>query len=41
MIKQMEITCYNELCNYKPDNDYDYFILIILFLIGTIFICNI
>lgn len=38
MIKKMETTCYNELCDYKQDADYDYFILSVLFLIGTLFI---
>jgi hypothetical protein len=43
MIKMTENTCYDYLCNRKPDNDndYDYFILSITFLMGIAFIANI
>lgn len=41
MIKQMEITCYDNICDYTPDTDYDYFILHILTLIIILYICNI
>lgn len=37
----IESTCYNDICDYKPDTDYDYFILSVLFIIGTLFIVNI
>lgn len=44
MIKKMvETTCYDYLCDRKPDSDdgYDYFILSISFLLGIAFICKI
>lgn len=31
-------TCYNKLCDYKPDTDYDYALLSILFIIAVWFI---
>ena len=41
MIKRMETTCYNELCDYKADTGYDYFILSITILMAIAFIANI
>lgn len=41
MIKQMETTCYENMCDYKPDTDYDYFIFSITFLMAIAFIANI
>lgn len=33
-----EITCSEKVCDYKPDNDYDYALLSILLFIGVWFI---
>ena len=39
MIKQIETTCYNELCDYKADTDYDYFIFKYYNFNGDCFYC--
>ena len=33
-----EITCNEKLCDYKPDTDYDYALLSILFIVAVWFI---
>jgi hypothetical protein len=37
-MKMNEITCNDKLCDYKPDNDYDYCLLSILFIMAIYFI---
>ena len=37
-MKMPEITCYNDICDYKPDYDYDYCLLSFLLFIFYCFI---